>query len=60
MSDKEKVIEVIGKQHGIRLDDLWADSGIFIETLGKIIDELIKEEKIEMRRNGVFEYYYIV
>ena len=60
MSDKDKIVEIIGNNDGIRLNDIWGDSGVFIETVGKILDELIKENKIEIRRNGIMEYYYIV
>jgi hypothetical protein len=60
MSDKEKIVEVISNNNGIRLNDIWGDSGVFIETVGTILDELIKEEKIEIRRTGIMEYYYLL
>lgn len=61
MSDKEKVIEIIEKHHNsIRFNDLLCESGIFIVDLFKLLDELKKEDKIDARVNGPFEYYYIV
>jgi len=61
MSNKEKVIEIIENAKSIRFDDLWAEcSEIFIEDLFRLLEELIKEDKIELKRNGIFEYYYIL
>ena len=62
MTDREKVIEAIEKQKdkGIRLNDIWGDSGVFIETVGEIVDELVKEDKVEVRGSGGFDRYYML
>ena len=61
MSNEEKVIEIIEKHHNsIRFNDLLCESGIYIKDLFELIDQLIKEKKIDLRVNGPFEYYHVL
>ena len=62
MSDeaKDKVLEIIGNTDGIKLLDLQFESDTYIVDLFHILEALTKEDKIDLRVNGPFEYYHVV
>lgn len=62
MTDEEKILECIKNWNGgmgIRINDIWGETGILISTVMEIIDKLIKDEKIYVYPNGGFKYYRI-
>ena len=59
MTDEEKILEYIEKAgRGVRLADIWGDTGVFITEVGPILEKLEKANKIRVDRAGPFEYFF--